>query len=87
MTKTRRPDGTQLFHCPVEATMSKIGGKYKAIVLYHLKEDGVLRFSELARYLPQATPRCSPSSFASWRPTAWCTARCTPSCRPRQSTR
>ena len=57
MTKTSDDEGTQLFHCPVEATMSKIGGKYKAIVLYHLKEDGVLRFSELARYIPQATPK------------------------------
>ena len=57
MTKMRTADGTQLFHCPVEATMSKIGGKYKAIVLYHLKEDGVLRFSELQRYMPQATAK------------------------------
>lgn len=37
--------------------MSRIGGKYKAIVLYHLKEDGCLRFSELSRYIPQATPK------------------------------
>lgn len=57
MTKTRDADGTQLFHCPVEATMSKIGGKYKAIILYHLKEDGVLRFSELRRHIPQATAK------------------------------
>ena len=57
MTKVRAENGMQLFHCPVEATMSKIGGKYKAIVLYHLKEDGVLRFSELQRYIPQATPK------------------------------
>ena len=57
MTKSRAADGTRLYHCPVEATMDKIGGKYKAIVLYHLKEDGVLRFSELQRHIPQATPK------------------------------
>jgi len=45
------------FHCPVEATVSVIGGKYKAIVLYHLAYDEVLRFSQLQRYIPQATPK------------------------------
>lgn len=44
------------FHCPVEATLSVIGGKYKAIILWHLI-DGTLRFSELRRFLPQATPK------------------------------
>ena len=45
------------FHCPVEATVSVIGGKYKAIILYHLSHDDVLRFSQLQRYIPQATPK------------------------------
>lgn len=45
------------YNCPVEATISQIGGKYKAIVLYHLMEDKVLRFHELQKYLPQATPK------------------------------
>ena len=44
------------FHCPVEATFSVIGGKYKAIILWHLI-DSTLRFSELRRFLPQATPK------------------------------
>lgn len=44
------------FHCPVEATLSVIGGKYKCIILYYLM-DGTLRFSELQRRLPQATPK------------------------------
>ena len=26
------------YNCPVEATISQIGGKYKAIILYHLKQ-------------------------------------------------
>lgn len=46
-----------LYNCSVEATISQIGGKYKAIILYHLIEDKVLRFSELQKYLPQATPK------------------------------
>ncbi len=57
MTIRRNAEGLPLFNCPVEATMSMIGGKYKAIVLYHLTVDGVLRFSELHRYIPQATAK------------------------------
>jgi len=45
------------YNCPVEATISQIGGKYKAIILYHLIQDKVLRFSALQRYLPQSTPK------------------------------
>ena len=35
-------------HCPVEATLDLIGGKYKALILWHLSE-GTLRFSELQK--------------------------------------
>ena len=45
------------YNCPVEATISQIGGKYKAIILYHLIEDQVLRFSQLQKYLSKATPK------------------------------
>lgn len=45
-----------MFHCPVEATLSLIGGKYKPIILYHLI-DQKLRFSELQRIMPQATQK------------------------------
>ena len=44
------------FQCPVAATLSVIVGKYKAINLWHLI-DSTLRFSELRRFLPQATPK------------------------------
>ena len=43
-------------NCPVEATLDLIGGKYKALILWHLSE-GVLRFSELRSRIPKATPR------------------------------
>lgn len=44
------------FHCPVEATLSLIGGKYKAIILWHLTKD-TLRYSELHRKMPAATDK------------------------------
>ena len=44
------------FTCPVEATISLIGGKYKAIILWHLVGK-TLRFSELSRLVTSATPK------------------------------
>ena len=42
-------------NCPVEATLELIGGKYKALILWHLSE-GKLRFSDLRR-VSTATPK------------------------------
>lgn len=44
------------FNCPVEVTISLIGGKYKAIILYHLI-DKTFRFNELQKLISQATPK------------------------------
>lgn len=46
----------QTNHCPVEATLELIGGKYKALILWHLSE-GKLRFSELRKAITTATPK------------------------------
>jgi len=43
-------------HCPVEATLELIGGKYKALILWHLS-DHKLRFSELRKVIKSATPK------------------------------
>ena len=43
-------------NCPVEATLELIGGKYKALILWHLSEN-TLRFSELKKLLPTATAK------------------------------
>ena len=42
--------------CPVEATLELIGGKYKALILWHLSE-GTMRFSELKKEIAGATPK------------------------------
>jgi DNA-binding HxlR family transcriptional regulator len=43
-------------NCPVDATIRLIGGKYKALILWHLVE-GTLRFGQLQKLIPQATPK------------------------------
>lgn len=46
---------TNQFNCPVEATLSLIGGKYKPLILWHLI-DHPLHYMELQRLIPNATP-------------------------------
>ena len=43
-------------NCPVSATLELIGGKYKALILWHLSEKK-LRFSELRNRVLGATPK------------------------------
>lgn len=43
-------------NCPVEATLELIGGKYKALILWHLAQNK-LRFSELRKVIQSATPK------------------------------
>ncbi len=44
------------YNCPVGATIDIIGGKYKSLILWHLMSK-TLRFGELSKYIPQATPK------------------------------
>lgn len=43
-------------NCPVDTTLHLIGGKYKALILWHLL-TGVMRYGELQKLIPQATPK------------------------------
>ena len=43
-------------HCPVAATLELIGGKYKALILWHLAEND-LRFSQLRDVITGATAK------------------------------
>ncbi|MDQ0202981.1 winged helix-turn-helix transcriptional regulator [Pectinatus haikarae] len=42
--------------CPIDATISLIGGKYKSIILWHLIGK-ILRFNELQKLVPCATAK------------------------------
>ena len=44
------------YHCPVEATMDVIGGKWKTLIIHHLLE-GTKRFNALKKLIPGVTQR------------------------------
>jgi len=44
------------YQCSMELTLDLIGGKWKALILWHLGES-TLRFSELKRTLPKITQK------------------------------
>lgn len=48
-------EGNQ-YNIPVEATLEVIGGKWKVLILCHLK-SGTMRFSELQKSIPQITKK------------------------------
>ena len=41
-------------HLPIRDTLDLVGGKWKAVILYHLK-DGSRRYSELRKEMPSVT--------------------------------
>lgn len=43
--------------CPVQNTLQFISGKWKSVILYHLLENEVLRFSKLEKKLPYVSKR------------------------------
>ncbi|KAB7616212.1 helix-turn-helix transcriptional regulator [Amylibacter sp. SFDW26] len=55
MRKQRHPTEI-LEHCPMEATLDLIGGKWKGVILFRLYE-GTKRFNELSRLICTISPR------------------------------
>ena len=49
-------DKLKRFDCPLEVTLAMIGGKYKILIVYFLI-NRTLRYSELQKLLPQASPK------------------------------
>lgn len=43
-------------HCPLETTISVIGGRWKPFILFHLRREPA-RFNELRRLVPKVTQR------------------------------
>jgi Predicted transcriptional regulators len=49
-------ENNKVYNCPVDAAISIVGGKYKVVILYH-SISGRLRFNELQKLIPNATPK------------------------------
>ena len=47
---------SQISNCPVESTIELIGGKYKALILWHLSQN-TMRFSALRKAIGSATAK------------------------------
>lgn len=47
----------KVYYCPVEVTLDLIGGRWKPLILWHLKEKRVLRHGELKRLIPTITQK------------------------------
>jgi len=46
----------KIYHCGTSVTMNYIGGKWKCIVLWYLR-NGTMRFSELNKLIPDITEK------------------------------
>lgn len=45
------------YNCGFELTLELVGGKWKGLILWHLYEKGILRYSELDRAIPEITQK------------------------------
>lgn len=68
MGKPHTPDTAA---CDVEALLNLIEGRWKLLLLFHLLDGKVQRYSDLERLIPAISQRCWPNSCASLNATAW----------------
>jgi DNA-binding HxlR family transcriptional regulator len=52
----QRSSPTDIFFCPVEATLSILGGKWKTVIIWQLR-DGPRRYSEISDALHAISPK------------------------------
>ncbi len=52
----RNNESSRETDCPVEAALAIVGGKWKGIILHHLRHE-TRRFNELKRLIPDVTQR------------------------------
>ena len=55
--KTEKMNYDGPYGCSVEAALSVIGGRWKAVILFNLLKNDVLRFGELKRAIPEIRQR------------------------------
>lgn len=56
----RKAKHSRFYHnpgCSVEATINILDGKWKSMILWHLLNNGILRFSEIRKAIPNITQR------------------------------
>jgi len=47
----------KVFNCNMELTLDIIGGKWKPIIIFHIGNQGTLRYGELKRLIPNISER------------------------------
>jgi DNA-binding HxlR family transcriptional regulator len=56
-SSTFQMNNNTLLECPVSFTISKIGGRWKTIILYTINNWGPIRFNQLKKYIPNITEK------------------------------
>ncbi|UII25806.1 winged helix-turn-helix transcriptional regulator [Fulvivirga maritima] len=57
MSKSKIKECPEAPTCSVDYAFRRIGGKYKGRILWYLHEQGVLRYGELGRHMPDITTK------------------------------
>jgi len=45
------------YRCFFELTLDVIGGKWKPVILFHIAREGIMRFGEIKKTIPEITQR------------------------------